>query len=94
MVEVFKTNVNDMDHAKMLIDQIHGTFSEYIANFDLEDCDRILRVKCITGVVHSIFLVDLLKDFGFTAVVLPDEVHSAPTILSNNSFAHKNEPVL
>ena len=45
MVEVFKTNVTTWDHANRLIDQIHHTYREYKANFDLEDCDRILRVQ-------------------------------------------------
>ena len=45
MVEVFKTNVKDRDQAKMLIDQIQKTFTDFTANFDLEDCDKILRVK-------------------------------------------------
>ena len=74
MVEVFKTNVKDNDHAGMLIDQIHKNFVEYKANFDLEDCDRILRVRCTTGLVQSFLLINLLKDFGFIAEVLPDDV--------------------
>ncbi len=45
MVEVFKTNIEDPLHAHMLIEEIHGTYSEYQANFDLEDCDRILRIE-------------------------------------------------
>ena len=74
MVEVFKTNVNDHDHANKLISQIHKSFFEYTANFDLEDCDKILRVKCTTGVIQSSLLIDLLKDFGFHAEILPDIV--------------------
>jgi len=82
MIEVFKTNVNDVDQAKMLIDQIHETFS-YEANFDLQDCDRILRVKCKTGVVHASALIRLLHDVGFQAEVLPDS-HPTGNILSKN----------
>ncbi len=56
----------------MLIEQIEKTFCNYIANFDLDDCDNILRVKSKTGTIHSSYLVDLLKEFGFHAEVLPD----------------------
>ena len=49
MVEVFKTNVKDQGVADKLIDQIHRIFIGYMANFDLEDCDNILRVKCMYG---------------------------------------------
>lgn len=52
MVEVFKTNVEESVHACMLVDQIHKTFKNYKANFDLEDCDKILRVECTTGDIY------------------------------------------
>ena len=72
MVEVFKTNVTDPDHADRLIDQIHHAYQEYKANFDLEDCDRILRVKSTSGRIQTSLLIDLLQDAGFRAEVLPD----------------------
>jgi hypothetical protein len=72
MVEVFKTNVTDQDHANRLIDQIHYAYQEYKANFDLEDCDRILRVKCTTETIQPSLLIGLLMDSGFRAEVLPD----------------------
>jgi hypothetical protein len=71
MIEVFKTNVEDRDHANMLVDQIHKVFEDYNANFDLEDCDRILRVKCATGSVQPSLLINLLEGHGFSAEVLP-----------------------
>ena len=80
MIEVFKTNVRDRDHANMLIDQIHKTFVDYKANFDLEDCDNILRVKCTTGIIQSSFLINFLKGFGFNAEILPDEIPAALVI--------------
>ena len=49
MVEVFRTNVKQRDHANILISQIHKAFPDYKANFDLEDCDKILRVDCKGG---------------------------------------------
>ena len=76
MIEVFKTNVQDHDHAVMLIDRIHETFDGYKANFDLDDCDNILRVKCTTGYIQSSLLIDLLNNFGFRAEVLPDECNT------------------
>lgn len=73
-VEVFKTDVQDREHAKRLIDQIHKTFRSYRANFDLDDCDRILRVKSESGTVQASRLIDLLKDSGFHAEVLTDDL--------------------
>ena len=45
MVEVFKTNIQDKDLASKVITSLHKQFPEYILNFDLEDCDKILRVE-------------------------------------------------
>ena len=74
MVEVFKTNVKDQAVADKLIDQIHKTFIDYKANFDLQDCDNILRVKCMTGSIESTLLVYLLNEFGYNAEILQDEI--------------------
>jgi hypothetical protein len=73
MVEVFKTDVKDRDHADMLVDEIHKTFCDYTANFDLDDCDRILRVKSTAGNIQASSLIGLLNDCGFHAEVLPDD---------------------
>ncbi len=75
MVEVFRTNVGGEAKASMVLDQIHRAFADYKANFDLEDCDKILRVKCVKGEINSHLVIDLLKTFGCQAEVLPDEVH-------------------
>lgn len=72
MIEVFTTNVIGQENANMLIGLIHKTFTGYEANFDLQDCDNILRVKCITGAIHVSGLISLLNDVGFCAEVLPD----------------------
>ena len=72
MVEVFKTNVENADQARVLIGRIHEAFAELTANFDLQDCDRILRVKS-TGSIQSSVLIRLLNKFGFDAEVLPDD---------------------
>lgn len=73
MVEVFKTNVTDRDHANMILDQIHNTFHDYAANFDLDDCDRILRVKCTRGSIQFYHIIAILRSFGCKAEVLPDD---------------------
>jgi len=74
MVEVFKTNVNRREHAHMLLTQMHRIYADYKANFDLEDCDRILRVECISGTVNPSTVINLLKKSGFEGEVLTDDV--------------------
>lgn len=74
MVEVFKTDVRNKNQAQMLLHQIHTIFRNYKANFDLEDCDNILRIQTKSGEVMQSAVVELLKDFGYTAEVLPDDI--------------------
>lgn len=73
MIEVFKTDVNEKEHARMLLDRIHTAFSHCRANFDLEDCDKILRVKGITGEEETWQIVSLVRSFGWHVEILPDD---------------------
>ncbi|HTF21000.1 MAG TPA: hypothetical protein VK658_23155 [Chryseolinea sp.] len=74
MVEVFKTNVSDGFSATLLLDALHADHLLYMANFDLEDRDRVLRVKCLVGEVDAPGVIALLHKHGFAAEILPDEV--------------------
>jgi hypothetical protein len=72
-VEVFKTNVTDADDAAWLLACIHARFPEYKVNFALDDSDRILRVQCNTGFVHTQAIIRLMSDAGYYAIVLSDD---------------------
>lgn len=74
MIEIFKTNVTDKAMALRLIEHIHNTFQGYKANFDLLDCDNILRIQSSTGFIHCNVLIKFLKEFGCIAEIVPDEV--------------------
>ena len=74
-VEVFKTNVADPERAKWLVNQLERNFTNCKVNFDLNDCDRILRVVS-EGKIQSDLLIDLLKNAGCKAEVLPDTVQT------------------
>ncbi|MEO7315520.1 MAG: hypothetical protein ABIW47_10055 [Ginsengibacter sp.] len=45
MVEVFKTNVADKSLAEMVVEILYRELPECRINFDLDDCDRILRIE-------------------------------------------------
>ncbi len=72
MIEVFKTNINCADKAKYLVELIHETFTCYRANFDLTDCDKILRVVSNTNNMASFYFIEWLKNFECQAEILPD----------------------
>ena len=72
MVEVFKTDVLNRDYANMIVNQIHSAFNNYQANFDLEDCDHILRVKSGGSIIRSSCVIGLLLSLGCRAEVLEE----------------------
>lgn len=74
MIEVFKTNVQDAHQARMLIDQIHMIFKDYIVNFDIDDCDKILRVESPKGFVDASSLMEMLRERGLSVQVLSDDM--------------------
>jgi hypothetical protein len=88
MIEVFKTNVRSAQEANVLAELIEKTFDHYHVNFDLEDCDRILRVKTTDHQMNPSDIIKLLKVFGVYAEVLPDEVspQSHPKTPALNQF--------
>ena len=44
-MEVFKTNVRSIRKAKLIIQKLEEEFPAHKINFDLSDCDKILRVQ-------------------------------------------------
>ncbi|RZK41391.1 MAG: hypothetical protein EOO90_11380 [Pedobacter sp.] len=80
MVEVFKTNVVDEEDARKILNQIHLQFTSYRANFALDDCDKILRVKCLSGIVSPLEIISILDKNGFTGNILPDDFQASMTI--------------
>ena len=76
MIEVFITNVVEKSEADLLVEQIENSFSDYKANFDLEDCDRILRIKSGSGEVDAARVINYLSLFGYTISKLPDTVRT------------------
>jgi hypothetical protein len=84
MIEVFKTNVEDGEMAKKIVDAIHRHFNIYRANFDLQDCDSILRIECKNDYVESDRIIYLLKELNCDAEILEDII---PIKLSDTGYS-------
>ena len=69
MIEIFKTNVQNKTQAKRIIKLLKKVSSEAKVNFDLTDCDKILRVGGITK-SYSQTIVNDLNILGFTCEIL------------------------
>ena len=68
MVEVFKTNVSSEAHALSLIGLLQMAFPHHKINFDLEDCDRILRIEGHSISIESI--ISLIQENNYDSEAL------------------------
>lgn len=73
MVEVFKTNIEEAYQANKVLDRLKKVYPNYKVNFDLEDCDNILRAEFKEGSINSGGIIHLIKEMGFQSEVLSDE---------------------
>lgn len=72
MVEVFKTNIQDLDLANSLLQELNLLLPSASINFDLNDCDRILRVESEEDVTKHI--MTFFEKSGFFCAVLDDQL--------------------
>ena len=68
MVEVFKTNVQKKTESKMLLSVLSEAYPSFKINFDLSDCDKVLRVEGDN--IEALSIMILVKEYGFTCEVL------------------------
>lgn len=68
MIEVFKTNVQEKTDAGRLIALLTEQFPCCRINFDLWDCDKILRVEGNDFKTNRI--IEILESSGFSCSIL------------------------
>jgi hypothetical protein len=68
MVEVFKTDVQKKTQSKMLLSILSEAFPLFKINFDLSDCDKVLRVK--GNNLEALRIMILVKENGFKREIL------------------------
>ena len=68
MIEVFKTNIQELSQATRLIALLLNHFPDTKINIDLHDCDKVLRVEGRNFVPARIMM--LVRENGFMCNVL------------------------
>ncbi|OXA69714.1 hypothetical protein B0A67_18550 [Flavobacterium aquidurense] len=63
MIEVFKTNVQEIEQSQMIVQKLLEHFPNSAINFDLEDCDKILRIHSLS--ISNRKIIALLNALGF-----------------------------
>jgi hypothetical protein len=70
MIEVFKTNVVNKKAAKVILEEIGSHQPEYKCNFDLEDCDKVLRIENTGGNVEAQLIFKILERNNYKGTIL------------------------
>ena len=68
IVEVFKTNVLEDEQARLLISVLLDHFPQHKINFDLQDCDKILRVEGRQIIPKQI--IQVMNKYGYECQAL------------------------
>jgi hypothetical protein len=67
MVEVFKTNIETHTTAQKIAEELAEIFPGVRINFDLEDCDKVLRAE---GNILPEKIIEHLKSRAFNCEIL------------------------
>jgi hypothetical protein len=68
MIEVFKTNIEQLSQANEMISLLQSYFPESKINIDLHDCDKVLRIEGESFIPAHV--INLVKEKGFICAVL------------------------
>ncbi|KAA5825688.1 hypothetical protein FPF71_07195 [Algibacter amylolyticus] len=70
MVFVFKTSISSKKTIKLLTPHLNKLLADSNWNFDLEDCDNILRIDSQVNIVKK--TIEILNDNGIKCEELPE----------------------
>jgi hypothetical protein len=68
MIEVFKTNVQEVEQSILIVGKLLEHFPNSAINFDLEDCDKILRIHGAS--ISNNKIIEVLDSYGYHCEVL------------------------
>ncbi|KAF2341805.1 hypothetical protein DMB71_07815 [Flavobacterium tistrianum] len=68
VVEIFKTNVQKESDRDYVMTVMQNQFPDYKINFDLEDCDKILRIEGVDLEYDNV--VNHVSSLGYTCIRL------------------------
>ncbi|MGM8363156.1 hypothetical protein ACSV4D_14680 [Flavobacterium sp. ARAG 55.4] len=72
MIEVFCTNVTCKNQAALILQKLSETFTNCYFNFDLEDCDNILRAESRKHHLNVDSIINLVRESGYRISILDD----------------------
>jgi hypothetical protein len=72
MVEIFKTNVKNKQLANKVLKALQYSLPGCCFNFDLDDCDRILRAQSEGGLIEINMIIQIVEEHRIGITLLED----------------------
>lgn len=72
MIEVFRTNVTRKKTSKRIGEQLLEIVPGALIHFDLDDCDKILRIERREQPIDVLQVIEWMKKTGFECELLND----------------------
>jgi hypothetical protein len=72
MIEIFKTNVANKRLANRVLKSLHANMPACSFNFDLDDCDRILRAQCLVSKFEAGKIIMIAEEYAIEISLLED----------------------
>jgi hypothetical protein len=69
MIEIFKTNVQFQKDAQLIVGNLELKLLNTKINFDLEDCDKILRIEGASK-AKSKYVMTFMLELGYNCQIL------------------------
>lgn len=70
-IKVYKSDIDDRRKAQLIQRVIQKHFESYEVSFDLENCDKVLRVESMNGPIDDSALEDIFRRNGHRIEPLP-----------------------
>ncbi|MEX0723568.1 MAG: hypothetical protein WD053_06815 [Gracilimonas sp.] len=71
MIKVYKTDVEQTPHTQRIMEEIRTLIPGSDPSFDLEDCDKVLRIEHFSGKIKEQDIREILTNYGHSMEILP-----------------------
>ncbi len=72
IVEIFKTDVTDNNKGSVILRMLNEKFPSYIANFDLDDCDKVLRIESHSDDIDIESVIEFVSNLKTQITLIED----------------------
>ncbi|UXX78657.1 hypothetical protein N7E81_14950 [Reichenbachiella carrageenanivorans] len=69
-IEVFRTNITNEQMANEVLERLAAIWPALKINFDLDDCDNILRVESLQGGIEVLEITQVVESFHHIIEIL------------------------